>query len=164
MPSKTPVAARPLRGWHFASPLDIVPPTSPPDLSRRRHLTFVTASVTLGGMANVTVTIRLRRRIADGEGRNPVNINDLTAALIEELESSVLDTEFAVTDSAGDDATYEVTALRAVRRDEPMADAEPMNSCAVCGAAIVSDPHGRPRLYCGATCRQIAHRARTPAN
>jgi hypothetical protein len=106
-------------------------------------------------MATVTVTFRLRRT----EGRNPVDVDDLAAALIEELESSVLDAEFAVTDSAGEDATYEVTALLLARRDEP-ADAEPMNSCAVCGAAIISDPHGRPRLYCGATCRQIAHRTR----
>jgi predicted nucleic acid-binding Zn ribbon protein len=116
-------------------------------------------------MATVTVIIRLRRRIEGSEGRNPVDIEDLTAALIEELESSVLDTEFAVTDSAGDDTTYEVTALRPARRDEPaIADAEPMNSCAVCGTAIVSDPHGRPRLYCSDACRQAAHRARRPAH
>jgi predicted nucleic acid-binding Zn ribbon protein len=111
-------------------------------------------------MATVTVIIRLRRRIEGSEGRNPVDIDDLTAALIEELESLVLDAEFVVTDSALEDATYEVTALRAARRDEP-ADAEPMTSCAVCGAAIVSDPHGRPRLYCSDTCRQAAHRARS---
>jgi hypothetical protein len=105
-------------------------------------------------MATVTLTISLRRT----EGRNPVDIDDLAAALVEEIEGSVL--EFAVTDSAGEDATYEVTALRPARRDEPVADAEPMNSCAVCGAAIVSDPHGRPRLYCSDACRQAAHRAR----
>ena len=109
-------------------------------------------------MATVTITIRLRRT----EGRSPVDIEDLTAALIEELESSVLDTEFPVTDSAGEDATYEVTAVQAARRDEPaIADPEPTNSCAVCSAAIVSDPHGRPRLYCSDTCRQAAHRARS---
>jgi predicted nucleic acid-binding Zn ribbon protein len=107
-------------------------------------------------MATVTVIIRLCRT----EGRNPVHIDDLAAALVEEIEGSVL--EFAVTDSADEEATYEVTALRPARRDEPaIADAEPMNSCAVCGTAIVSDPHGRPRLYCSDACRQAAHRART---
>jgi hypothetical protein len=107
-------------------------------------------------MATVTVTIRLLRT----EGRNPVDVDDLAAALVEEIEGSVL--EVAVTDSAGADATYEVTAIT-TRRDAPAADAEPMKSCAVCGVAIVSDGHGRPRLYCGTTCRQIAHRARRPA-
>jgi hypothetical protein len=112
-------------------------------------------------MATVTITIRLRRT----EGRNPVDVEDLAAALIEELESSVLDTEFPVTDSAGENATYEVTAVQVARRDEPpVTDPEPISSCAVCGAAIVSDPHGRPRLYCSDTCRQAAHRARRPAH
>jgi glutamate/tyrosine decarboxylase-like PLP-dependent enzyme len=106
-------------------------------------------------MATVTLTIRLLRT----EGRNPVDVDDLAAALVEEIEGAVL--EVAVTDSAGLDATYEVTAIRAGRQHEPaVADPEPVNSCAVCGAAIVSDGHGRPRLYCGATCRQVAHRAR----
>jgi predicted nucleic acid-binding Zn ribbon protein len=110
-------------------------------------------------MATVTLTIRLRRT----EGRSPVDIDDLAAALVEEIEGSVV--EFAVTDSAGEDATYEVTSLRLARQDEPAVadDAEPMNSCAVCGAAIVSDPHGRPRLYCSDACRQAAHRARRQA-
>jgi hypothetical protein len=113
-------------------------------------------------MATVTVTIRLRRT----EGRSPVDVEDLAAALVEELETSVLDAEFAVTDSAGEEATYEVTAIRTARGEEPpaVADAEPMNSCAVCGAAIVSDPHGRPRLYCSDACRQAAHRARRPTH
>jgi len=112
-------------------------------------------------MATITLTIRLRRT----EGRNPVDVDDLADALVEELEGSVLDAESAVTDSAGEDATYEVPALRPARRDEPaIADAEPMNSCALCGAAIVSDPHGRPRLYCSDACRQAAYRARRPTH
>ncbi len=109
----------------------------------------------------MTLVIRLRRT----EGRNPVEVDDLAAALIEELEGSVLDAEFAVTDSAGEDATYEVTALRAARQDEPaVADPEPLNSCAVCGSPILSARLGRPRLTCSDTCRQAAHRARRPAN
>jgi len=112
-------------------------------------------------MATVTLVIRLRRT----EGRNPVDVDDLAAALIEELDGSVLDSEFAVTDSAGEDATYEVTAIRAARQDEPaVADPEPLNSCAVCGTAILSARLGRPRLTCSDTCRQAAHRAKRPAH
>jgi hypothetical protein len=112
-------------------------------------------------MATVTVTIRLRRT----EGRNPVDVEDLAAALVEELETSVLDAEFAVTDSVGEDATYEVTAVRATPRDQPaVADADPLNSCATCGTPIASEPGGRPRLYCSSACRQAAYRARRPAH
>ncbi len=105
----------------------------------------------------MTVVVRLRRT----EGRNPVDVEDLAAALIEELDGSILDSEFSVTDTTGEDATYEVTAVRAARQDEPaVADPEPLNSCAVCGSAILSARLGRPRLYCSDTCRQIAHRTR----
>jgi hypothetical protein len=112
-------------------------------------------------MATVTVTVRLRRT----DGRSPVDVLDLVAALVEELEGSVLDAEFAVTDSAGEEATYEVTAVRATPPGQPAtADAEPLNSCTVCGAPIASDRLGRPRLYCSDACRQAAYRARRPAH
>jgi hypothetical protein len=113
------------------------------------------------GMATVTVTIRLRRT----EGRSPVDVEDLAAALIEELESSVLDTEFAVTDSAGEDATYEVTYVSA-RSDRPPApdSAEPDHQCPQCGAPVHSADGGRPRIYDTPACRQAAYRARRPAN
>lgn len=112
-------------------------------------------------MATITVTVRLRRT----EGRNPVDVDELAAALVDEIEAGVLGTEFYVMDSAGDEATYEVTALRPTRTDEPaVADADPLNSCAVCGTGIVSDPHGRARLYCSDACRQAAYRARRPAH
>jgi hypothetical protein len=108
-------------------------------------------------MATITVTIRLRRT----EGRSPVDVDDLAAALLDELESSIIDTEFSVEDSAGEYATYEATAVTATQHDEPaVAHADPNNSCARCGTSIVSDPHGRPRLYCSPACRQAAHRAR----
>jgi hypothetical protein len=109
-------------------------------------------------MATITVTIRLRRT----EGRSPVDVDHLAAGLLDELESSIIDTEFSVEDSAGDYATYEVTAVTATQHDEPgVAHADPNNSCAWCGTSIVSDPLGRPRLYCAPACRQAAHRART---
>ncbi len=109
-------------------------------------------------MATVTVTIRLRRT----EGRSPVDVEDLAAALIDELEGSVLDAEFSVDDSAGDVAVYEVTSVTARRTAEPAPDsAEPAHQCPQCGAPVHSATGGRPRIYCGGTCRQIAHRART---
>jgi hypothetical protein len=108
-------------------------------------------------MATITVTVRLRRT----EGRSPVDVDHLAAALLDELESSIIDTEFSVEDSAGEYATYEVTAVTATKHDEPaVAHADPDNSCAWCGTSIVSDPLGRPRLYCSPACRQAAHRAR----
>jgi hypothetical protein len=33
-------------------------------------------------------------------------------------------------------------------------------ACVVCGAHLVWAPTGRPRFYCGATCRSRARRAR----
>jgi hypothetical protein len=110
-------------------------------------------------MATITVTVRLRRT----EGRSPVDVDHLAAGLLDELESSIIDTEFSVEDSAGEYATYEVTAVTATKHDEPaVAHADPANSCAWCGTSIVSDPLGRPRLYCSPACRQAAHRARAP--
>ncbi len=80
-------------------------------------------------MATVTVTIRLRR----AEGRSLFDVRDLAAALVEELESSVLDAEFPVTDSAGDDATYEVTYVAARSDRAPTPDsAEPDHQCPQC--------------------------------
>jgi hypothetical protein len=112
-------------------------------------------------MATITVTIRLRRN----EGRNPVDVDDLAAALIEELESSVLDAEFAVTDSAGLDATYEVTDITAQRSADPAPDsAEPDHQCPQCGAPVHSAPGGRPRIYDSRACQQAAYRARRPSN
>jgi hypothetical protein len=110
-------------------------------------------------MATVTLVIRLRRT----DGRYPVDVDDLADAVVEEVEASVLELE--VTDSEGEPATYEVTAVRAARQDEPaVADPEPLNSCAVCGSPILSARLGRPRLTCSDTCRQAAHRARRPAH
>jgi hypothetical protein len=112
-------------------------------------------------MATITVTIRLRRR----EGRNPVDVEDLAAALIEELESSMLNAEFPVTDSAGEDATYEVTDITARRSAAPAADsAEPDHQCPQCGAPVHSAPGGRPRIYDTRACQQAAYRTRRPAN
>jgi hypothetical protein len=112
-------------------------------------------------MATVTVTIRLRRT----EGRSPVDVEDLAAALVEELESSVLDSEFAVIDSAGEDATYEVTNVAARRTGPPAPDsAEPDHQCPQCGAPVHSADGGRPRIYDTDACRQAAYRARRPAH
>jgi hypothetical protein len=159
--SCTPATGRPLRGWHFAPPLDVVPPTSPPEPVTILLLDFRNGLCYDTGMATVTVTIRLRRT----EGRSPVDIEDLAAALIEELESSVLDTEFAVTDSSGEDASYEVTNVTARRTGPPAPDsAEPDHQCPQCGAAVHSADGGRPRIYDTDACRQAAYRARRPAN
>jgi hypothetical protein len=112
-------------------------------------------------MATITVTIRLRRT----EGRNPVDIEDLADALLEELEGSVLDAEFSVDDSAGDVAVYEVTNISARRREGPWPDsADPDHPCPTCGAPVHSADGGRPRIYDTPACRQAAYRARRPAN
>jgi hypothetical protein len=109
-------------------------------------------------MATVTVIIRLRRT----DGRSPVDVDDLAAALIEELDGSVLDAEFSVTDSAGEDATYEVTHVSARRREGPWPDsADPDHPCPTCGAPVHSADGGRPRIYDTPACRQAAYRARS---
>ncbi len=112
-------------------------------------------------MATITVTVRLRRT----EGRSPVEVEDLAAALIEELEGSVLDAEFSVDDTAGDVAVYEVTNVSARRTADPAPDsAEPDHQCPQCGAPVHSADGGRPRIYDTPACRQAAYRARRPAN
>jgi hypothetical protein len=112
-------------------------------------------------MATITVTIRLRRT----EGRSPVDIEDLAAALVEELDGSVLNTEFSVDDTAGDFAVYEVTSVSARRNISPTPDsAEPDHQCPQCGAPVHSADGGRPRIYDTPACRQAAYRTRRPAN
>jgi endogenous inhibitor of DNA gyrase (YacG/DUF329 family) len=109
-------------------------------------------------MATVTISIRLRR----SEGRSPVDPDELARTLLDELESSILDSEFSVDDSAGDIAVYEITGVTAVHEpvDLTYVHGRAENFCARCGSAIASDPMGRPRLYCSPACRQAAHRAR----
>lgn len=108
-------------------------------------------------MATVTVTISMRRT----DGRNPVDVEDLATALVDELESAIDGTEFVVTDQAGEEATYEVTGVRArAGLSAPINDARPEHPCSICGRPVVSEPGGRPRLYDTDACRQAAYRAR----
>jgi len=107
-------------------------------------------------MAIVTIMVHVRRI----EGRNPVDPVDLAGELIAELDAAAADSQFTVVDREGDEATYEITAVRLPRSDDEPAgpvDAE----CVMCGAAMADEHHGRPRLYCSPACRQRAYRTRS---
>lgn len=44
---------------------------------------------------------------------------------------------------------------------KPATEAERSATCTVCGRPIPVQWNGRPRLYCGAACKQLAYRRRT---
>ena len=44
---------------------------------------------------------------------------------------------------------------------KPATEAARSTVCAICGQSIPVHWNGRPRLYCGAACKQLAYRRRT---
>lgn len=109
-------------------------------------------------MATITVTFRLRRT----DGRNPVDVEELAAAVVEELEGCVLGSELSVDDTEGNVATYEVTALVPTRDVIVSNDSSrPEHQCPQCGGPVTSADGGRPRIYDTPACRQAAYRGRS---
>jgi hypothetical protein len=109
-------------------------------------------------MATVTVTITLRRT----EGRTPVDVDDLAAAVASDLSDLVTGSEISASDVAGADLVYEITRVHLPRPadvDVALATVDE-SECQQCGAAIANHYQGRPRLYCSDACRQTAYRAR----
>ncbi|SNS67633.1 TetR/AcrR family transcriptional regulator [Actinomadura mexicana] len=103
----------------------------------------------------------LRRAQAAGEVRPDVNVHDVRTLMVGAM---LMERRQRPEGRPGRMTALACDALRPVtKEDETRSGERNERRCEVCGKPLTSAPTGRPARFCGAACRQKAHRRRKTA-
>ncbi|NDU72815.1 TetR family transcriptional regulator [Actinomadura sp. DSM 109109] len=102
----------------------------------------------------------LRRAQAAGAVRPDVNVQDVRSLMVGAM---LMERHQRLEGPPGRMTALACDALRVTKENESRSPDRDERRCEECGRPLTPAPTGRPARFCGAACRQKAHRRRKPA-